>query len=56
MFHVSLIMQDGRRIVWNGDAKTPAHAVKAAMATPVIPAGSAKNKEEPIEPLISEDR
>ena len=31
MFNVSLIMENGRCIVWHGEAKSPADAVKIAL-------------------------
>lgn len=32
MFNVSLIMENGRCIVWRGEAKSPADAVELAIA------------------------
>ena len=40
MFNVSMIMENGRCIVWHGDADNPAHAVEMAIAYAVHQTGT----------------
>jgi hypothetical protein len=40
MFNVSMIMDNGRCIVWHGEAQTPAHAMELAITQAVFQTGS----------------